>query len=254
MSTNITNKLAGKVAIVTGASKGIGAAIAKQLAADGAAVVINYASSKSDAEKVVAKITGAGGKAVAVQGDVSKKADVERLLAETKKAFGRLDILVNNAGIYEVSPLEQITEEHFHRQFNLNVLRLLFTTQEALKHFTPEGGSVVNISSVWSVNPMANAAVYCATKAAVDAVTKSLAKELGAKKIRVNSIAPGLIATEAVQNQGIIGSDFHKQILAQTPLGRLGQPADIGRIAAFLASDDSGWLTGETLVASGGWR
>jgi len=252
MSTN--KKLAGKVAIVTGASKGIGASIAKHLAADGAAVVVNYSSSKSGADKVVAEITGAGGKAVAVQGDVSKKTDIDRLLAETKKAFGKLDILVNNAGIYEFGPLEQVTEEHFHKQFNLNVLGLMLTTQEALKHFNGSGGSVINISSIVGVNPLPGAVVYSATKAAVDAVTKSLAKELGPKKIRVNSINPGMIETEGVHSAGFIGSDFQKQIVAQTPLGRIGQPDDIGKIAAFLASDDSGWLTGETFVAGGGFR
>ncbi|HEY2328342.1 MAG TPA: glucose 1-dehydrogenase, partial [Verrucomicrobiae bacterium] len=244
----------GKVAVVTGASKGIGASIAKHLAADGASVVVNYASSKSGADKVVAEITGAGGKAVAVQGDVSKKADIDRLFAETKKHFGKLDVLVNNAGIYEFGPLEQISEEHFHKQFNLNVLGLLLTTQEATKHFNGDGGSVINISSIVGVNPLPGAAVYSATKAAVDAVTKSLAKELGAKKIRVNSINPGMIETEGVHSAGFIGSDFQKQIVAQTPLGRIGQPDDIGKIAAFLASDDSGWLTGETFVAGGGFR
>jgi 3-oxoacyl-[acyl-carrier protein] reductase len=252
MSTK--RKLAGKVAVVTGASKGIGASIAKHLAADGASVVVNYASSKSGAEKVVAEITGAGGKAVAVQGDVSKKADIDRLFVETKKAFGQLDVLVNNAGIYEFGPLEQISEEHFHKQFNLNVLGLLLTTQEASKYFNGDGGSVINISSIVGVNPLPGAAVYSATKAAVDAVTKSLSKELGAKKIRVNSINPGMIETEGVHSAGFIGSDFQKQIVAQTPLGRIGQPDDIGKIAAFLASDDSGWLTGETFVAGGGFR
>jgi 3-oxoacyl-[acyl-carrier protein] reductase len=252
--SNNTKKLAGKVAVVTGASKGIGASIAKHLAADGASVVVNYASSKSGADKVVAEITSAGGKAVAVQGDVSKKADIDRLLAETKKHFGQLDVLVNNAGIYEFGPLEQVTEEHFHKQFNLNVLGLLLTTQEAAKYFNGSGGSVINISSIVGVNPLPGAAVYSATKAAVDAVTKSLAKELGVKKIRVNSINPGMIETEGVHAAGFIGSDFQKQIVAQTPLGRLGQPDDIGKIAAFLASDDSGWLTGETFVAGGGFR
>jgi len=252
MKTN--KRLAGKAAVVTGASKGIGAAIAKHLAAEGAAVVVNYASSKAGAEQVVAAITEAGGKAVAIQGDVSKKADIDRLLAETKKQFGRLDVLVNNAGVYEFGALEQINEEHFHKQFNLNVLGLILTTQEALKYFNGSGGSVINISSVVGVNPPPGAAVYSATKSAVDAVTKSLAKELGPKKIRVNSINPGLIETEGVHSAGFIGSDFQKHIVAQTPLGRIGQPDDIGRVAAFLASDDSGWLTGETLVAAGGFR
>jgi len=252
MKTN--KKLAGKVAIVTGASKGIGASIAKHLAAEGATVVVNYASSKAGADNVVAAITGDGGKAVAVQGDVSKKADIDRLLAETKKRFNRLDILVNNAGIYEFSPLEQVSEEHFHRQFNLNVLGLVLTTQEALKQFNGSGGSIINISSVVGVNPLPGASIYSATKAAVDAVTKSLAKELGPKKIRVNSINPGLIETEGVHSAGIIGGDLQKQVAAQTPLGRIGQPDDVGRVAAFLASDDADWITGETLVASGGFR
>lgn len=251
---NTNKKLAGKVAVVTGASKGIGASIAKHLATEGASVVVNYASSKSGADKVVEEITGTGGKAVAVQGDVSRKADIDRLFAETKKQFGQLDILVNNAGIYEFGPLEQVTEEHFHKQFNLNVLGLLLTTQEASKYFNGSGGSVINISSIVGVNPLPGAAVYSATKAAVDAVTKSLAKELGSKKIRVNSINPGMIETEGAHSAGFIGSDFQKQIVAQTPLGRIGQPDDIGKIAAFLASDDSGWLTGETFVAGGGFR
>ena len=252
MSTN--NKLTGKVAVVTGASKGIGASIAKHLAAEGASVVVNYASSKTGADKVVAEIISAGGKAVAVQGDVSKKADIDRLFVETKKAYGQLDVLVNNAGIYEFSSLEQITEEHFHKQFNLNVLGLILTTQEALKYFSAAGGSVINLSSVVGVNPLPNAAVYSATKAAVDAVTKSLAKELGPKKIRVNSINPGMVETEGVHAAGFLETEFPKQIVSQTPLGRIGQPQDIGKVAAFFASDDSGWVTGETLLISGGMR
>jgi 3-oxoacyl-[acyl-carrier protein] reductase len=254
MSTNITKKLAGKVAVVTGASKGIGAAIAKQLAADGASVVVNYAASKAGADKVVAEITGAGGKAVAVQGDVSKKTDIDRLFAETKKAFGQLDVLVNNAGIYEFAPLEQISEDHFHKQFNLNVLGLILTTQEAVKYFGPAGGSVINLSSVVGVNPLPNAAVYSATKAAVDAVTKSLAKELGPKKIRVNSINPGMVETEGVHAAGFLETEFPKMVVAQTPLGRIGQPGDIATVASFFASSDSGWVTGETLLISGGMR
>jgi len=252
MSTNITKKLAGKVAVVTGASKGIGAAIARHLAAEGAAVVVNYASSKSGADKVVAEITGAGGKAVAVQGDVSKKADITRLFAETKKAFGHVDILVNNAGVYEFGPLENVTEEHFHKQFNLNVLGLLLTTQEAVKHFTPAGGSIVNISSVVGRHPLPSASVYSATKGAVDAITKSLAKELGPKKIRVNSLNPGMIETEGLHAAGFAEGDFRKHIETQTPLGRIGQPDDTAKVAVFLASDDSGWVTGETLLVSGG--
>jgi 3-oxoacyl-[acyl-carrier protein] reductase len=252
MSTN--HKLAGKVAVVTGASKGIGASIAKHLAAEGASVVVNYASSKTGADKVVAEIISAGGKAVAVQGDVSKKADIDRLFAETKKAYGQVDVLVNNAGIYEFAPLEVITEDHFHKQFNLNVLGLILTTQEAVKYFPATGGSVINLSSVVGVNPLPNASVYSATKAAVDAVTKSLAKELGPKKIRVNSINPGMIETEGVHAAGFLETEFPKQVVAQTPLGRIGQPQDIGKVAAFFASDDSGWVTGETLLISGGMR
>ena len=251
---NHTKKLTGKVAVVTGASKGIGASIAKHLAAEGASVVVNYASSKAGADKVVGEITAQGGRAVAVQGSVAKKADIERLFAETRKAFGQTDILVNNAGIYEFGPLDQISEEHFHKQFDTNVLGLILTTQEALKHFNGDGGSVINISSVVGVNPMPGAAVYSASKAAVDAVTKSLARELGPRKVRVNSINPGMIETEGVHAAGIIGSDFQKQAEAQTPLGRIGQPQDVATVATFLASGDSGWITGETFLVSGGFR
>lgn len=253
MSNSTSNKLSGKVAVVTGASKGIGAAIAKQLAAEGAAVVVNYSSSKSGADKVVGEIAAQGGKAIAVQGDVSRKADIERLFAETKKAFGQLDVLVNNAGVYDFQPLENITEEHFHRQFNLNVLGLILTTQEAVKQFGSVT-SVINISSIAGTNPMPGTAVYSATKAAVDAVTKSLARELGPRKIRVNSINPGMIDTEGVRSAGIAESDFRKQVETQTPLGRIGQPQDVGAVAAFLASDDSGWVTGETIHVAGGFR
>ncbi len=248
------SKLAGKVAVVTGASKGIGAGIAKGLAAEGAAVVLNYASSKEGADRVVAEIKSKGGKAVAVQGDVARAADVQRIFAETKKAFGRLDVLVNNAGVYQFAELAEITEEQFHRQFNTNVLGLLLATQEAVKHFGPEGGSVINIGSTISRVTPANTAVYTATKGAVDAVTHVLAKELGSKKIRVNSINPGVVETEGTHAMGIIGGDFQKGFEAQTPLGRIGQPEDIAPIAVFLASQDSGWLTGETLLASGGLR
>ena len=248
------NKLKNKVAVVTGASKGIGAGIAKGLAAEGATVVVNYASSKEGAERVVAEIAEKGGKAVAVQGDVSKASDVQRLFAETKRAFGKLDVLVNNAGIYEFAPLEEITEEQFHRQFNTNVLGLILATREAAKLFGSEGGSIINIgSTVSSLTPPATA-VYSASKGAVDAVTHVLAKELGPKKIRVNSINPGMVETEGVHTNGFIGSDFQKQLEAQTPLGRIAQPEDIAPIAVFLASADSGWLTGETLLASGGLR
>jgi 3-oxoacyl-[acyl-carrier protein] reductase len=248
------SKLAGKVAVVTGASKGIGAAIAKELAAEGAAVVVNYASSKEGADRVVNEITAKGGKAIAVKGDVANAADVQRIFAETKKAFGQLDVLVNNAGVYEFAPLAEITEEQFHRQFNTNVLGLLLATREAAKHFNGEGGSIINISStVTSITPP-ESAVYTGTKGAVDSITRVLAKELGPKKIRVNSINPGLVETEGTQSSGIIGSDFEKHAESQTPLGRIGQTNDIAPIAVFLASADSGWLTGETLVASGGLR
>jgi 3-oxoacyl-[acyl-carrier protein] reductase len=244
--------LTGKVAIVTGASKGIGAGIAKALSAAGAAVVVNYASSREGADKVVAEITGKGGKAIAVQGNVAKAADVERLFAETKKAFGALDVLVNNAGVFEFHPLEEVTEIEFHREFNTNVLGTILATQEALKHFGPEGGSVINISSVASLNTPPNSVVYAATKGAVDTITRVLAKELGARNIRVNTIAPGGVETEGVHQAGIIGSDFAKQMVAQTPLGRFGQPDDIAKVAVFLASEDAGWLTGERITASGG--
>jgi 3-oxoacyl-[acyl-carrier protein] reductase len=248
------SKLTGKVAVVTGASKGIGAGIAKALAAAGAAVVVNYSSSKEGAAKVVAEIAAKGGKAVAVQGDVSKATDVQRLFAETKKAFGPLDVLVNNAGIYQFGPLEAVTEGEFHRQFNTNVLGLLLTTQEAAKHFGAEGGSVINIGSIASRTTPPMSAIYSATKAAVDAITGVLAKELASKKIRVNGINPGAVETEGFHAAGVAGSDFEKQMIAQTPLGRLGQPEDIGPVALFLASSDSGWLTGEILIASGGMR
>jgi 3-oxoacyl-[acyl-carrier protein] reductase len=248
------SKLNNKVAVVTGASKGIGAGIAKSLAAEGAAVVVNYSSSKEGADRVVAQIVEKGGKAVAVQGDVSKAADVQRLFAETKKAFGTLNVLVNNAGVYEFAVLGEITEEQFHRQFNTNVLGLILATQEAVKLFGAEGGSIINIGSSASSLTPPTTAVYTATKGAVDAVTHVLAKELGPRKIRVNSINPGMVETEGTHTAGVIGSDFQKQFEAQTPLGRIAQPEDIGPIAVFLASADSGWLTGETLLASGGLR
>lgn len=248
------SRLSNKVAIVTGASKGIGAAIAKALAAEGAAVVVNYASSKQGADKVVAKIKGAGGKAVAIHADVAKAADLQRLFAETKKAFGRLDVLVNNAGVYQFAPLDQITEEQYRRQFDTNVWGLLQTTQEAAKHFDGEGGSVINIGSAASSLFPPESAVYTATKAAVDAVTRILAKELGPKQIRVNSINPGIVNTEGTVAAEIIGSDFQKNYQAITPLGRYAEPEDIAPVAVFLASSDSGWLTGETITASGGLR
>ena len=247
-------KLAGKVAIVTGASKGIGAAIAQHLADEGASVVVNYASSKEGAERVVGEITGKGGKAIAVQANVAKQPDIKRLFAEARKAFGRLDVLVNNAGIYEFAPLEAVTEEHFHKQFNLNVLGLILASQEAVKHFGAEGGSIVNISSIASTYAPANGSVYSATKAAVDAVTKSLAKELGPRKIRVNSINPGMVETEGYHSAGIAESAMRKQTEATTPLGRIGQPRDIAPAAVYLASSDSAWVTGETLYITGGLR
>jgi 3-oxoacyl-[acyl-carrier protein] reductase len=248
------SKLKDQVAVVTGASKGIGAGIAKALAAEGASVVVNYSSSKSGADKVVAEIVKKGGKAIAVQADVSKQADITRLFAETKKAFGRLDVLVNNAGVYVFSPLEGINEDFFHNQFNLNVLGLLLTTKESLKLFGDNGGSIINIGSIASTMAPPNASVYVATKAAVDGITRSLAKELGARKIRVNSINPGMIETEGVHTAGFIGSDFQKFVESQTPLGRIGQTDDISPTAVYLASADSKYMTGETLQVGGGVR
>jgi 3-oxoacyl-[acyl-carrier protein] reductase len=246
------SKLSGKVAVVTGASKGIGAEIARELAAAGAAVVVNYATSRDAAVKVVAEITGSGGKAAAIHGDVAKAADVERLFAETKRAFGQVDVLVNNAGIYEFAPLEAVSEEEFHRLFNTNVLGVLLATREAVKHFGPNGGSVINLSSVVTRTAPPMSAVYVATKSAVEGMTRVLAKELGPRKIRVNSISPGVVETEGTHSAGIIGSDFERQAVQQTPLGRFGQPADIAPAVVFLASDDARWVTGETLAVSGG--
>ncbi|WNL44922.1 glucose 1-dehydrogenase [Dyella sp. BiH032] len=247
------SKLKGKVALVTGASKGIGAGIAKALAAEGAAVVVNYASSKAGADAVVEEITKAGGKAVAVKGDVAKAADAQAIADAAVKEFGRLDILVNNSGVYEFSPLEQITEEHFRKQFDVNVLGLLLTTQAAAKHMG-QGGSVINIGSlVTRIVPPASA-VYSGTKGAVDAITGVLSRELGPRQIRVNALNPGMVETEGTHTAGFIGSDFHKEAVAHTPLGRIGQPQDIASIAVFLASDDSYWLTGEKLYAGGGVR
>jgi 3-oxoacyl-[acyl-carrier protein] reductase len=250
----MSQRLAGKVAVVTGASKGIGAAIAEHLAAEGAAVVVNYAASQSAADAVVRRIKEKGGKAVAVQADLSRPEDVQRLFAEAKKAYGKLDVLVNNAGIYEFSPLDAVTPEHFHKQFNLNVLGLLLATQEAVKLIGPEGGSIINISSIVSPMPVENASVYSATKAAVDAVTIALSKELGPKRIRVNSLNPGMVETEGLHAAGISESDFRKQVESLTPLGRIGQPEDIARVAVFYASDEAGWVTGQTLVLAGGQR
>jgi len=246
--------LAGKVAVVTGGSKGIGAGIARALGAAGASVVVNYASNKENADRVVAEITSNGGRAIAVQGNVSSAADVKRLFEETMKAFGSLDVLVNNAGVYDFAALEEVTETEFHREFNTNVLGLILATQEAVKHFGADGGSIINIGSgVTDLTPP-RTVLYTATKGAVDAITHVLAKELGPKKIRVNSINPGEVETEGTRAIGIIGSDFEKQLLSQTPLGRSGTPADIAPIAVFLASEDSEWLTGDILLASGGLR
>jgi 3-oxoacyl-[acyl-carrier protein] reductase len=247
------SELTGKVAIVTGASKGIGAAIANGLADAGASVVVNYTSSREGADRVVAEIVGKGGKAVAVKADVSKAADVGRLFDETKKAFGSLDVLVNNAGVYRFAPLEEVTEDEFHREFNINVLGVLLASREAMKYFGPEGGSVINISSVASTSPTPTAVVYSATKGAVDTITRVLAKELGPRKIRVNAIKPGGVETEGLHSMGVIGSDFEKQMVARTPLGRLGQPDDIASVAVFLASAASGWMTGETIAVGGGF-
>src|SRR5579864_3745294 len=247
-------KLAGKVAVVTGASKGIGASIAEHLGAEGASVVVNYSSSKAGADAVVAKITGKGGKAIAVQGNVSKAEDIQKLFKETLAAYGKVDILVDNAGIFDFKPLEAITPEHFHSQFDLNVLGLLLTTQEAVKHFGPEGGSIVNLSSFAATSAPPSTAVYSGTKAAVVAITRSLAQELGPLKIRVNAVNPGVIETEGLHATGISGSDFQRQVEAQTPLGRIGQPHDIAPAVVFLASGDSAWITGETLYISGGLR
>ncbi|MFA6231633.1 MAG: glucose 1-dehydrogenase [Rhodanobacter sp.] len=247
------SKLTGKVALVTGASKGIGAAIAKSLAAEGASVVVNYASSKTGADAVVAEITAAGGKAFAVQGDVSKVADAQVIVDAAIKQFGKLDVLVNNSGVYEFAPLEAITEEHFHKQFNVNVLGLLLVTQAAAKHMG-EGSSVINIGSLVSRLLPPASAVYTATKSAVIGITGVLAGELGPRKIRVNAVNPGIVETEGTHSAGFIGSDFEAGAVAQTPLGRTGQPQDIASIVTFLASDDSYWLNGEHLYASGGMR
>jgi 3-oxoacyl-[acyl-carrier protein] reductase len=247
-------KLENKVAVITGASKGIGAGIAKHLAAAGASVVVNYASAKAGAEKVVAEITAKGGKAIAVQGNVSNEADVTRLFEETKKTFGAVDILVNNAGVYKFGAIEEINAADFHTQFDTNVLGLLLTTQGAVKNFNANGGSIINIGSVVSsIAPVASS-IYTATKGAVDAITHVLAKELGGKKIRVNSINPGMIETEGTHAAGFIGSDFEAEMARTTPLGRIGQPDDIADVAVFLASEDSRWLTGEILLAGGGVR
>lgn len=249
----MSTSLKGKTALVTGASKGIGAAIATHLAAAGASVVVNYASSREGAEKVVAQITKAGGKAVAIQADVSKQSEITRLFAESKKALGTIDILVNNAGVYKFAMLEDVTEEEFHRQFNLNVMGLLLTTKAAVAQFK-NGGTIINTSSVVAHNAIPGSSIYSPTKAAVDSITRVLAAELGAKGIRVNSLNPGLTETEGTHAEGIAGSDMEAGFVAQTPLGRIGKPEDIGKVAVFLASEASGWVTGQTLDVSGGLR
>jgi 3-oxoacyl-[acyl-carrier protein] reductase len=250
----INRKLEGKVAVVTGASKGIGAEIARHLATEGAAVVVNYSSDKAGAERVVADIVKQDGKAVAVQANVAKRADVERLFAETKRQYGRLDVLVNNAGVYDFVPLEAVTEEHFHKLYDTNVLGLILATQAAVKYFGADGGSVINVGSIAGRSPLAAASVYSSTKAAVDAVTRSLALELAPRKIRVNSLNPGMVITEGVRTAGFDKSDFRAQVESQTPLGRVGAPSDIAPAAVFLASSDSAWITGELIYVGGGLR
>jgi 3-oxoacyl-[acyl-carrier protein] reductase len=246
------SKLTGKVAVVTGASKGIGASIAEHLAAEGASVVVDYATSKAGADNVVRHITENGGKAIAVQADVSKPKDITRLFAETKAAYGKLDILVNNAGVYEFAPLESVTPDHFHKLFDLNVLGLLLTTREAVKLMDGEG-SVLNIGSIVGRMPVGEAPVYSATKAAVDALTVALSKELGSRKIRVNSLDPGMVETEGFASAGLDESELRKAVEAQTPLGRIAKPEDIARAAVFFSSDDAGWVTGQSLIVAGGY-
>lgn len=247
-------KLSGKTAVVTGAAKGIGAAIARALGSEGAAVVVSYASDRAGAERVVREISERRGKAIAVQGNVSNEADVRRLFEETTKAFGPIDVLVNNAGVYAFGPLEEVTEAEFHRQFNTNVLGPIQVTREALRHFRPGGGSVINVSSIASERAFPNAVIYASTKAALDSVTRVLSLELGSRKIRVNAIAPGAVETEGLRNSGLVGGDFEKGIVERTPLGRFGQPDDVAHVAVFLASDDAAWVTGERLEVSGGHR
>jgi 3-oxoacyl-[acyl-carrier protein] reductase len=248
------SKLKNKVAIVTGASKGIGAGIARAYGKEGASVVVNYSSDKAGAEKVVTDIVAAGGKAIAVQANVARAADVKKLFAETKNAYGKLDILVNNAGVFKFEPLEAVTEEEFHRQFNTNVWGTILATQEAIQHFNGDGGSVINISSVVSDNPLPNSVVYSATKGAVDTIAIGLSKEFGHKNIRINTIAPGGVDTEGTQSIGMIGGDFEKQLVAGTPLGRIGQPDDIAKVAVFLGTSDAGWINGQKINVSGGLR
>ncbi len=246
------NRLKNKVAVVTGASKGIGAAIAKHFAAEGAKVVVNYASSKEGADKVVDEITNAGGIAIAVQGDVSQQTEVARLFEETKKAFGSLDILVNNAGVFNYEPIEYVSPETFHQQFNINVLGALLTIQGALKLFGENNGNIINISSEVSSMPLPTGSVYSASKAALDAITISLSKEFSGRNIRINSILPGIVSTEGAQSAGVIGSDAEKAFVEKTPLGRTGKPEDIAKVAVYLASEDAGWITGQTISVSGG--
>lgn len=246
--------LQGRIALVTGASKGIGAGIARALADAGAAVAVNYAGSRTDAERVVSEIAGIGGRAVAIQADVSKRADVERGFAETIAALGAPDIIVNNAGVFSFQPLEEVVESEFHRQFDVNVLGTILVAQEAVKHFPASGGSIINIGSTASANPEVNSVIYSAGKAAVDTISRALAQELGPRGIRVNTIAPGGVETEGTRANGVVGGDAERRIVAATPLGRFGQPADIGKVAVFLASDAAGWITGERIVASGGFR
>lgn len=250
----MSKKLDGKVAIVTGASKGIGASIAEHLGKEGAKVVVNYAKSLNDADKVVAKIVKNGGQALAIQADMTKPAEIEKLFSETLKAFGKLDVLINNAGVYEFATLEEITPAHFHKMFDLNVLGLILASREAVSHFGDKGGNIINISSIASTIARANASVYSATKAAVDAITKSLSKELGPRNIRVNSVNPGLVETEGTQTMGMLDSDFRKSVETESPLRRIGKPQDIAPAVVFLASDDSSWITGETLLIAGGVR
>jgi 3-oxoacyl-[acyl-carrier protein] reductase len=247
------NELTGKVAIVTGASKGIGAAIAKALGAAGAAVAVNYSSGREGAESTVAEITGMGGRALAIQADVSKAAEVKRLFAETRRTFGSIDILVNNAGVFEFAPFESITEDEFHREFDINVLGTILATQEALKYFPRSGGSVINLSSIASENPVPHSCLYAATKGAIDTITMALAKELGPRHVRVNTVAPGLVDTEGNRGSGFVGSSAGEAAAAATPLGpRFAQPSEIAPTVVFLASDDAAWLTGERISASGG--
>lgn len=247
-------KLNGRVAVVTGASKGIGASIAEHLAAEGASVVVNYASSKSGADAVVGRITKAGGRAIAVQGNVTRREDILRLFADTKKAYGKLDILVNNAGFYEFALLEDITPEHIQKHLDINLIGLIFATQEAVKLMGPEGGSIVNIGSIVGPMPAAQASVYSATKAAVDAISISLSLELGHRKIRVNSLDPGMVETEGLRASGLSEGAFRELQDRETPLGRIAQPDDIAAAATFLAGDDARWITGQVIVAAGGRR